>query len=449
MINRQVRWLGVVAPMAFVIALEAIAHWLLEANMSHGFSHLVEAAAMVAGILVFSVFMLRLVGGLGQRLAQRNRQLQALYEAGISLTAELELETVLQKVVDLSRELVGARYAALRVVGDAAEVERFVFSGMSPEEAARIGDRPRMRGVLGVVVRDQQPLRLPDIRQHSESVGFPLNHPPMKSFLGVPIIFKGKVLGTLYLSEKETAPEFSQDDQDIVSLFATKAAVTIVNARLYEQVQRLAVLEERERIGMELHDGVIQSIYAVGLHLEDCAETVTQAPLEVQERLFRAVDELNQVIQDIRSYIFDLRLRALDEASLREGLERLIQELRVGTLMDVCLDVQGPLEVELSPHQTWHLLQIAREALNNAAKHARATTVAARLSANNGRLFLSISDNGVGFEVEKALKRQRQGLKNMMERARAVGAQLRVESAQEQGTTVKVELPLDQPPLFR
>jgi len=117
--------------------------------------------------------------------------------------------------------------------------------------------------------------------------------------------------------------------------------------------------------------------------------------------------------------------------------------------MDVRLDIQKPLDVELSPHQTWHLLQIARESLNNAAKHARATSVAARLSANDGWLSMSISDNGVGFEVEKALQRQRHGLRNMIERARAIGAQLFVESGHGQGTTVKVELSLDQASLFR
>lgn len=449
MINSQIRWLAIIIPITFLIALEAVTYWLLGDYVGHGRSHLVATTAMALGILTFSYFMFRMLEHLGGHLNERNRQLRALNEAGISLTSELNLDTVLQKVVDLSRELIGAKYAALRVVGDGVEVEKFVFSGMTIEEAARIGDFPRIRGVLGVVVRDQQPLRLPDVSLHSESVGFPDNHPPMKSFLGYPITFKGKSLGTIYLTEKIGAPEFTQEDQDMISLFAAQVAVAIVNARLYEQMQRLAVLEERERISMELHDGVIQSIYAVGLNIQDCAETVAQEPHEVQGRLSRAVDELNQVIQDIRSYIFDLRLHALNESSLQEGLERLIQELRVGTLMDICLDIQKALDVELSPHQTWHLLQIARESLNNAAKHARATSVAARLSANDGRLSMSISDNGVGFEVEKALQRQHHGLKNMIERARAIGAQLFVESDQGRGTTVKVELSLDQASLFR
>jgi signal transduction histidine kinase len=181
-------------------------------------------------------------------------RLRALVEAGIALSSELSLDALLQKLVETAAELTGARYAALGVIDQSGrQLERFVTTGIDPEIHATIGDLPRGRGILGVLIRDAQPLRLADLSADPRSVGFPEHHPSMKTFLGVPILLRGVAYGNLYLTEKEGGAEFTQDDQDLVGLLAAQAAVTIENARLYESATRwLRQLESLNEVGNAL-----------------------------------------------------------------------------------------------------------------------------------------------------------------------------------------------------
>ncbi len=179
---------------------------------------------------------------------------QALVDAGIALTSELSLDAVLQKLVETAAELTGARYAALGVIDrDRRGLERFLTTGIDPDTQAAIGDLPKGRGLLGALIDDARPLRLHDIADDPRSVGFPPNHPPMKSFLGVPVLLRGYAYGNLYLSEKENGEDFTQGDQDVVMLLASQAAVAIENARLYESATRwLRQLESLIEVGNAL-----------------------------------------------------------------------------------------------------------------------------------------------------------------------------------------------------
>ena len=166
---------------------------------------------------------------------------QGLVEAGIALSAELTLDAVLRRLVEAAAELTGARYAALGVVdASGKELERFITHGIDPETQAAIGDLPRGRGILGVLIQDARPLRLHDIAEDDRSVGFPPNHPPMKTFLGVPILLRGIAYGNLYLTEKEGGVRFTDEDEEVVTLLASQAAVAIENARLYESSREWA-----------------------------------------------------------------------------------------------------------------------------------------------------------------------------------------------------------------
>jgi two-component system sensor histidine kinase DevS len=176
-----------------------------------------------------------------------------LHEAIRALTSNLSLEMVLQQVADLSRERVSATYSALGILGEGGSLDQFIISGISQSSRDDIGDPPEGRGVLGFVLQEGQPLRLSDLVQHPDSVGFPDNHLPMASFLGVPISLKGKILGNLYLTEKIGAEEFSTSDENIVTLFAAQAAVAIENARLFErETRRSAQLDVLNLMGREL-----------------------------------------------------------------------------------------------------------------------------------------------------------------------------------------------------
>ena len=179
----------------------------------------------------------------------RESSFQGLVEAGIAISSELTLDGLLQLLVEKAAGLTGARYAALGVIDPTGhELERFVTHGIDPETHAAIGDLPRGRGILGVLIRDARPLRLHDIAEDERSVGFPPNHPPMRSFLGVPIVLRGVAYGNLYLTEKEGGADFTDEDEELVTLLASQAAVAIENARLYESsrawAQQLESLEE-------------------------------------------------------------------------------------------------------------------------------------------------------------------------------------------------------------
>jgi signal transduction histidine kinase len=165
--------------------------------------------------------------------------MRRLVEAGIAISSELSLDALLQKLVEAAAELTGARYAALGVIDrTGTELERFVYTGVDEATAAAIGELPRGRGILGVLIREAETLRLHDLNEDPRAVGFPPNHPPMRTFLGVPVLMRGIAYGNLYLTEKAGGEDFAPEDEELVSLLAGQAAVAVENARLYESATR-------------------------------------------------------------------------------------------------------------------------------------------------------------------------------------------------------------------
>src|SRR5438105_12132941 len=178
-------------------------------------------------------------------------RLRALLEASMAITSELSLDALLQRLVETAAELTGARYAALGVIDrSGSQLERFLTTGIDEETHTAIGDLPRGRGILGALIRDARPLRLHDLKDDQRSVGFPPNHPPMRSFLGVPILLRGVAYGNFYLTEKAGGEDFTEEDQELVTLLAGQAAVAIENARLYEASQQWSrQLESLHEVG--------------------------------------------------------------------------------------------------------------------------------------------------------------------------------------------------------
>jgi len=367
----------------------------------------------------------------------------ALSDATLAISANLSLAETLQRIVTTAAGLVGARYAALGVPDESgAYLAEFITTGLTAEAEARISHRPRGHGILGVILHEGQSLRLRDLRDHPRSVGFPAHHPPMTSFLGVPIIHKNQRLGNLYLTDKQGASEFTAEDQYLIELLATHAGIAIENARLHTRVQHLSVVEERQRIGMDLHDGVIQSIYAVGLMLEYAQVQLTEGEVEgARQRLTSAVEALNATIRDIRSYILDLRPRRFEGDNLITGLEQLLSEFKANTLMNVEFTADPLADHALTPAMRLTLFHIAQEALSNAAKHSRATRMTLHLLNKSDEISLSLKDNGRGFNLETAEKRVGHGLVNMRDRAAAHGGDLVVSTPPEGGVEILIRLP--------
>jgi len=370
-------------------------------------------------------------------------QLPELLDAILAVSSDLALAETLRRVVQAAARLAGARYAALGVPDETgAYLAEFVTHGLTEAEETRIGHRPSGHGLLGVILHGGESLRLRDLTQHPLSYGFPPNHPPMRSFLGVPVQYKGRTLGNLYLTDKRAADEFSAADQALVELLATHAALAIENARLYSQVQQLRVVEERQRIGMDLHDGIIQSIYAVGLTLEYVDGVLSDGDAATaRARLRLAIDGLNATIRDIRAYILDLRPRRFEGADLVVALERLLAEFKANTLIAVEFTADASANDRLTPEGRLAFFHIAQEALSNAAKHSRASRLVVALRADTSHVTLSLRDDGRGFNPARVEQRVGHGLTNMHDRAHALGGRVAIDSTPEGGAEVRATLP--------
>jgi len=453
-ISFRLRFAALVLPAFLVIAYVGLDYFVLEATLPRGPSHVALAVIGIAGVVTFSVVIFgRLAEIHAHEVAQRETleeltaqleakrvTLQALNAAGLSLSAELASELVLQKIADLARGLANARYAALGVFDADGRIAQFWTAGIGEDERARIGDPPEGHGILGLLPREGRPIRLRDLASHPAAVGFPPGHPPMRSFLGVPVLWRGRSVGNLYLTEKIGAEEFSADDEAALVTLAAQAAIAIENARLYEQASRVSVLEERHRIGMDLHDGAMQTLYGLGLLIESAAEEVHRHPEIVRQDLGRAVDRLNAAIADLRSYVLGLRPIGGNDGPLAESLPALVEQIASNALLVTTVNVAPEAEGLLDREAREAIFYVAADALGNIARHARAHRVSVHLGVEHNRVVLDVADDGVGFESGRAMDGF--GLRNMRERAFAVGGLLRVETAPRKGTRVRLELPV-------
>lgn len=551
---------------------------------------------------------------------QLEDRLAALHQASLELVRDLSRNAVLERIVNLAREQVDVRYAAIGMVDETGEIVKFIPVGMKTDVIEKMDHPPRGLGLIGALLDEKRTIRVADINTDSRAIGFPPHHPPMRSFLGVPIISGDRLLGQIYLTDKVDGGEFTKDDALVIETLAAYAAVAIENARLYtgvkrisgkleqrnadlsllddlaktlagsleiddildqtlsrvieylgveageiflresgtnnlrlalhlgeaadafwtrerfkigegfigrtaeieeilistnleddirflrravvdagftclacipltargsvvgtmtvvsrnkrdfsereinlleaigawsgtaienarlhRQARRLAVLEERERIGMDLHDGIIQSIYGVGLALEYARMAVDEDPDLTRDKISQSIDGLNDAIRDLRSYILDLNPQQLHtDETLQQGLQRLLAEFRANTLAEATITTSRDGLVELPREPALALFHICQEALANVAKHAQARKAEVHLWTTEERALLEIVDDGRGFEVRKKNATLGHGLSNMSRRARKVGGDVEISSRPMGGTTVLAWVPWEQ-----
>jgi signal transduction histidine kinase len=372
---------------------------------------------------------------------QLQERLIALHKASLELVKDFSLDHLLERIATVACEQAEARYAALGVLDEDGKLVKFISVGMTDQEIKRIAHPPIGKGLIGELMDTETPLRVPIIKEHPHSVGFPAHHPAMVSFLGVPIRAANRQLGQLYLTEKIGASEFTADDEKIIQMLAAYAAAAIQNARLHENTHRLAVLEERERIGMDLHDGIIQAIYGVGLSLEGALLSLEEDPGDAKRRIQHSIESLNQAIRDLRAYILDLRPRQMGNDGLMSGLKRLVIEFRANSLTEAVLIGPEKELVDLAPSQSLALFHICQEALANAAKHAKAKKVEIALWSTDDRVLMEIHDDGKGFDMEKQSISIGHGMANMQTRAQSAGGDVDVSAAPGEGTTILAWVP--------
>ncbi|MER6007140.1 GAF domain-containing sensor histidine kinase [Nonomuraea angiospora] len=367
--------------------------------------------------------------------SDRDEILQAVSSAVLAVTRHLSVREVLQVIVRSAQRLLDARYAALGVPDEEGSFGEFVAEGITDKQWDAIGPLPRQHGMLGAMLREGSPVRLPDLRKDPRFEWWPKAHPVMKDFLGVPIRDGDQVLGIIFLANKRTPGGFTQADQELLTLFAAHAAIALTNARLYERGRELAMLEERNRVARELHDAVTQKLFSLRLTAQAASAMLDRAPEQAAAELERVQRLAGEALSELRAVIVELRPAELDRHGLAETLRkhvRLLDRLHPSLVTFECVELPP-----VDPAVEVAVLRVAQEALHNALRHAEAASVSVRLAYADGRLVLIVRDDGNGFEQAES---RGLGLVSMRDRAESVGGAMTVESAHGRGTTVRVEV---------
>jgi signal transduction histidine kinase len=294
--------------------------------------------------------------------------------------------------------------------------------------------------MLGAMLAEQTSLRTDDITADPRFGWFPSAHPRMRSFLGVPIISKGDVVGAFYLTDKVGAPRFDEADQALIELLAAHAAIAIENARLFELRRELTIADERTRLARELHDAMTQTLFSLNLNAETALGLVRSDPARAEAALAMVKELAAATMAQLRSLIDSLRPVEVEADGLAAALRAHVGMLARAHKAAIGLDIMG--ERRLGPDREREILRVVQEALHNALRHAGATRVDVALDLRGSPVLASVADDGVGFDPgNPAVGARRLGLTSMRERARVLGGRLEVRSARGQGTTVRLEAP--------
>jgi len=368
-------------------------------------------------------------------------KLRELLDAVLLIGSDLSLTTLLGKVLESAKSLTGARYAALGVLDRTQHhLEQFMTTGLDPETKGAIGELPTGQGVLGLLITDQRPIRLSDISAHPLSAGFPENHPPMKSFIGVPVLCNKKAFGNIYLTDKEDGSDFNDQDEAIVLAVAKAAGIAIENSLLLTEANEYSLTKERERIARDLHDEVIQRLFAVGLSMQGIIKLVDDE--RVRSRLYDLVDQLDSTIKQIRTTIFalDNEAPATSKTGVRHRLLSLVNEYQGNTDCEVSLSLSGAIDTVVNERHAEEALAFLREALSNAVRHSKCNHIDVEVTIkDNHVLTLSVTDDGTGLVNSHSTGK---GISNMQRRAREIGGTLTFEHPRDKGLRVRLEIPI-------
>jgi signal transduction histidine kinase len=372
----------------------------------------------------------------GDTVVTMSDSLSELYrvsQAVLSVTRQMSVRDVLQVIVRSARSLVGARYAAIGVPDEGNSFAEFVTDGISQEQQDAIGPLPRRHGMLGVLLTEGKPERLADISADPRFWGWPASHPRMSHFLGVPVKDGEKVLGIIFAANKAAVKGtgFTERDEEILSLFATHAAIAITNARLYERSRELSVLEERARLARDLHDAVTQKLFSIRAHARAAAVLSDRGDCPAAGREIEAVATLGaEAHAELRAIIDGLAPPDLALAGLAESLRR--YAALAGRAHNMEVTVTASSSASFSPTVDAAIYRVAQEALHNALRHSGASRVRLVLTPDG----LEVTDDGRGFVVSGTGPGL--GLASMRERAAAVDGTLLVTSAPGDGTRIRL-----------
>jgi signal transduction histidine kinase len=380
---------------------------------------------------------------LEQRVADRTRELSALYDVMAVASASLDLETVLESSLDQVLAVMGSEVGAIHLLDEARGMLRLaVWRGVPPDLVAKIELVPVDSGLAGWVIEHGEPLAVSNIATGLRPL-LALPATGSQAYVGAPIRTKGRVLGVLSVVG-ETGRQFKAEEVTLLASIADEVGVAVENARLYQQAEQLAVMKERERLARELHDSVTQSLYSLTLFAEAGRDLARDGELErVESYLTRLGEIAQQALKEMRLLVYQLRPLALQREGLVGALQQRLDavEGRIGVkarlLTEGLVELPAPVEEGL--------YRIAQEALNNALKHAAATSVTVYIRTEDERVELEVVDDGQGFDPDAVSDRGGMGLASMRQRAEKLGGSLTVLSAPGEGTRVKVSVGVSTP----
>jgi two-component system, NarL family, sensor histidine kinase DevS len=369
---------------------------------------------------------------------ERERRLDAVREIVAGILQQDDLHEVLTLVARRARELAGADLATIAMpevgaerlaltVAEGLHAERLLGMSFGVEES-----------VSGEVMRTDRPVILDDASADQRTYQPMISTGEIGPAMFVPLSSAGMAFGTLAVANQRGGRPFASEDLALVETFARQASVALEFARVQGELRRLAVLDDRERIAKELHDGAIQSLFAVGMGLQVAAQLSGDADLG--KRLEGAAEEVDRVIRDLRNYIFGLRPGILADRQLDQALRHLADEFEERSGVTTAVEIDADVAAELAS-RAGDVVQLAREALSNVERHAAAATCRLSLSRLDGTAVLEIDDDGQGFETTHQ-QGSGQGLRNLRERAASLGGEFSIESTSGQGTTVRIDIPL-------
>jgi two-component system sensor histidine kinase DevS len=405
----------------------------------------IEMLAAYAGVAIQNARLYESLRKHDKTLGRRNDDLALLNHLNSALASTLELEDILNKTLAqlMSHFKVEAGEIFLRE--EDGQTLRLVLHRGQAAEAFWTRKRFKVgEGSIGLVAETMQPVISHDLQRDKSFLREAVVQAGFKQIACIPLTARGELVGVFSLAARSQKP-FDEDEIQLLVLVGAAAGTAIENARLHSNARRVAVLEERQRIGMDLHDGIIQSIYGVGMVLENARMLMREDIQQADDRIQKAIDDLNSTIRDIRTYILDLRPRDLRDDGLMEGLKRLTAEFQQNTKAEVSLT--GPKSDHLGDLPQSHalaLFHICQEALANVAKHAQAVKVTVGLWSSSDRILLEIHDDGRGFVAADINKMVGHGLANMLTRVHNVGGDLDVSSAPGEGTTILAWVPRSQ-----
>lgn len=402
---------------------------------------IIQMLATYAGAAIQNA---RLVHGMTERdlaLTQRTADMTLLNEIASTLTSSLELDKILNRTLGLVMDYIHAESGEIFLLNEDKSTLRMVLHRGEAADAFWTRKLFRMgEGFIGLSAEKREALVSHHLARDTRFLRKEVIRAGFNQIACIPLMSGENLMGVLSVATRQAEP-LEERSVQLLTAVGTWAGLAIENARLHANVRQLAVLAERERIGMDLHDGIIQSIYGVGLTLENTLHALDSAPGNAQERVRQAIDGLNQVIRDLRSYILDLKPRQLGDEGLIQGLKRLVTEFRANTFAEVHLSGSEDELESLPPESARALFHISQEVLANAAKHAKAKNVQIALWTTDDRVLMEIHDDGIGFDIEKMNSSIGHGLGNMQTRAHAVGGDVDISSVPGEGTTVLTWIP--------